>query len=403
MASNRLVAAGNDIRTSLKQGERHDHVNAISDERVGSLMAGDVDQLERLDLAAGADNLLLACLRAKPGERLLLVWEDSRHGFYDCIAAPFVAKRAHHLGLKVTSMEAHPPDDDPDLSERLKMAMAGADHTVFFARVGDQLRFGDMAGEGTKTISYAYDAACLGSPFGMTSYGLTEDLKTCIDQKMATAGEIRITCPLGTELIGKPEESKEDETDEVSVRRFPLTIGKPVLASGFSGRVALARWLVGTGSRYYQPYVVPLEATIHAYLEHGTIVSFEGPADVVKIARDHHRHVGDLFDIDPFLVHSWHAGFQPQTFYPLPAAHNPARWSSLVFGSPRLLHFHVCGDEPPGEISWSVINPTVELDGQDAWQQGDFVLSQSDELQAMLKHHSCDCSIFEPPARGIGI
>ena len=295
--------------------------------------------LSLLDLAAGADNLLHSCVRARPEQRLLLIREDSRHGFYDCVAPAFVADRARLIGLDVEEIEVGPPDADLDLSDELKAAIEAADHVVFFARIGDQLRFEGFAGEGTKTVCYAYDAGCLGSYFSIMPHALMQELKTCIDQMIAAAGEIRITCSLGTDLVGRSQALEEDEGDDVAVRRFPLSVFKPVLASGFSGRVALARWLVGSGAHYYEPYEVRLDDTVFALLDQGRIAGFEGPRAVVDVVRDHHQRVGDMFGIDPFLVHSWHAGIHPRTFYPLPAAHDPTRWSALVFGSPRLAAF----------------------------------------------------------------
>ena len=94
-----------------------------------------------------------------------------------------------------------------------------------------------------------------------------------------------------------------------------------------------------------------------------------------------------MFGIDPTLVHSWHAGIHPQTFYPLPAGHNLARWSALAFGSPRYLHFHVLGTVPPGEVSWTVIDPTVTLDGVPAWENGRLMFAKTSEARAILAQY----------------
>ncbi|MGI9500893.1 MAG: hypothetical protein ACR2P3_12715 [Geminicoccaceae bacterium] len=352
---------------------------------------GHLADLSTLDLAAGADNLLLGCIGARPGENLLLVREDSRHGFYDCMAPAFVADRARILGLDVVEIEAGAPCADRDLPDDIEQALAKAHHALFFARIGDQLRFQSMPGLCSKTISYAFDAACLGSSFGRTPYALMQDLKMHIDARLAMAEEIRVTCPLGTDLVGRPEGMTANSNEgEVTIRRFPLNVFKPVPAIGFSGRVALARWLVGTGSRYYQPYELRFDDIAFALIERGQIVGFEGPKEIVEKVRRHHQTVGDLFSIDPFAVHSWHAGIHPHTFYPLPASHNLARWSALAFGSPRFLHFHVCGDTPPGEISWTVIDPSVAIDGDLAWDRGHLALLETNAAQSILtRHASC--------------
>ena len=366
--------------------------------------AGHLQTLAKLDLASGADNLLIGCIQAKPGERLLLLREDSCHGFYDCAAPAFVADYARLIGLDVIELEVDAPGQGIGLPDSVAEVMQHVDHALFFARMGDQLRFDVMPGKCSKTISYAFDVACLGSRFGTTPYRLMADVKAFIDHAVISSEEIRITCPLGTDLTGCLEGMTMDPVGgEVQVNRFPLTVFKPVPAQSFSGKVALSRWLVGSGAHYYQPYQARFEGTVFALIEQGRVVSYEGPTDVVDMIRDHHSRVGDMFDIDPGLVHSWHAGIHPQTFYPLPAEHNLARWSALAFGSPRYLHFHVCGEEPPGEISWTVIDPTVALDGVPAWKNGRLVLAETSEAQAILERYPGATDLFTDPMMDIGI
>ncbi len=368
-----------------------------------SIVAGRLSRLGRLDLAAGADNLLLNCIGAGPGDRLLVVREDARHGFYDCTAPAFVADRARVLGILVEEIEVGPPGTCRDLPAAATDAMAEVDHTVFFARLGDQLRFDGLPGRSTGTVSYAYDAACLGSGFGTTPHALMREIKSCIERRIVRAERIEVTCPLGTHLAGSPLGFTDDETGEVRIRRFPLTVFKPVPAFGFSGRVALSRWLIGSGSRYYEPYEACLDATVFAILDQGRVVDLEGPPAVVAAARAHHERVGAMFGIDPFFVHSWHAGFHPQTLYPLPARHNPARWSALAFGSPRYLHFHVCGDVPPGEICWTVIDPTITIDGEPAWLEGRLALAKTEEAKAILHRYRDGPDAFAEPSLEIGV
>lgn len=369
----------------------------------GGLTVGRLSQLGHLDLAAGADNLLLNCVAAQPGDRLLIVREDSRHGYYDCTVAAFVADRARVLGFAVEEVEGGPPGTDRDLPADLMASMAKVDHTVFFARIGDQLRFDGLPGRCTKTMVYAYDAACLGSGFGTTSHTLMREIKAYVEKRLMQAESIELTCPLGTELIGSPLAFSDDETGDVKIARFPMTVFKPVPAFGFSGRIALSRWLIGSGSRYYHPFEARLDETAFALLDRGRVVDFEGPDAVVAKVREHHVKVGEMFGIDPFLVHSWHAGIHPRTFYPLPADHNPARWSALAFGSPRYLHFHVCGDDPPGEICWTVIDPTITLDGMPAWRDGRLKLIETDEANVIIGRYQDDPAAFARSFSDIGI
>ncbi|MGI9501594.1 MAG: hypothetical protein ACR2RE_00880 [Geminicoccaceae bacterium] len=367
------------------------------------MTAGRLSQLGHLDLAAGADNLLLYCVAACPGEHVLIVREDSRHGYYDCTVSAFVADRARVLGLAVDEVEVGPPGVDRDLPAELITAMATVDHTIFFARMGDQLRFDGLPGRCSKTMVYAYDVACLGSGFGTTSHALMREIKTYVEGALMRAKTIRVTCPLGTDLTGSSAAFTDDDIGEVKISRFPMTVFKPVPAAGFSGRIALSRWLIGSGSRYYQPFEARVDETVFAILDQGRVIDFEGPKTAVRCVRDHHIKVGTMFGIDPFLVHSWHAGIHPQTFYPLPAGHNPARWSALAFGSPRYLHFHVCGDHPPGEICWTVIDPTIRLDGLPAWQDGRLVLMETPDARAIMARYQDGLAAFAQSFRDIGI
>lgn len=387
-------------------GDRQSEQNALFASAIplaGHPAAGRLSQLGHLDLAAGADNLLFDCVAARPGDRLLIVREDSRHGYYDCTVSAFVADRARVFGLDVVEVEVGPPGVDRDLPDDLMAAMAKVDHTVFFARMGDQLRFEGLPGRCTKTMVYAYDAACLGSGFGTTSHVLMQEIKRYIEKRMMQARRIEITCPRGTMLVGDRPDFTDDEAGDVKINRFPMTVFKPIPARGFSGRIALSRWLIGSGSRYYQPFEARLDETAFATLDQGRIIGFEGPEAVVAKVREHHIKVGEMFGIDPFLVHSWHAGIHPRTFYPLPADHNPARWSALAFGSPRYLHFHVCGDDPPGEICWTLIDPTIMLDGIPAWQEGRLALTETNEARAIMQRYGDGPAAFAQPASEIDI
>ena len=368
-----------------------------------SMPAGRLSQLGHLDLTAGADNLLLHCVAARPGDHLLIVREDNRHGYYDCTVSAFVADRARVLGFAVDEVEVGPPGVDRDLPAELIKAMAVVDHTIFFARMGDQLRFDGLPGRCSKTMVYAYDVACLGSGFGTTSHALMREIKAYVEGALMQTETIRLTCPLGTELTGSAASFTDDETGDVKISRFPMTVFKPVPAAGFSGRIALSRWLIGSGSRYYQPFEARVDETVFAILDQGRVIDFEGPKAAVSSVRDHHLRVGAMFGIDPFLVHSWHAGIHPQTFYPLPADHNPARWSASAFGSPRYLHFHVCGDHPPGEICWTVIDPTIRLDGMPAWEDGRLVLADNPAAKAIMARYQDGLAAFAPSFRDIGV
>ena len=107
-----------------------------------------------------------------------------------------------------------------------------------------------------------------------------------------------------------------------------------------------------------------------AEVELGRITGFAGDRGVVERVSDHYDRVASLFGIDADVVHSWHAGIHPGCAFAADAAADPDLWSNTAFGNPRFLHFHTCGDYPPGEISWMVLDRTVIVDGQAFWQSG---------------------------------
>ena len=153
-------------------------------------------------LEAGALNLLENCVGVAPGERVLIVREDPSHGYYDDHAPAFVADRARALGARVENFMAPLIDGPDDFPNELRAAMADVDHTIFFCRIGDQVRFVEIEGAGTKTMCYALDRGFLGSSFCALPHGLMEEIKRRLEAALDGASRWRITCPLGTDASG---------------------------------------------------------------------------------------------------------------------------------------------------------------------------------------------------------
>ena len=273
---------------------------------------------------------------------------------------------------------------------------------LFLARLGDQLRFQSMPPGARPIVSYALDTEMLASPFGTAPYQAFVALKAAIDTLLAEAREIRVTCPLGTDFKGRLDPAAATTAD-VTVRRFPLSVFTPLDASGFAGRVAVARFLVGTGSQYYRPYHLPLESTLFVELEGNRLVSWGGPASVVAKARRHYEFVAGQFDIDANFVHSWHAGIHPGCAYRMPAAKNYERWSGGAFGNPRLLHFHTCGAYAPGEICWNIVDPTITIDGRIIWKHGRIAADELPAMREILQRFPEVGALFRQPAQDIGL
>ncbi|MDH5531351.1 MAG: hypothetical protein OEY05_15070, partial [Paracoccaceae bacterium] len=117
----------------------------------------------------------------------------------------------------------------------------------------------------------------------------------------------------------------------------------------------------------------------------------------------HYDRVSGMFGIDRNFVHSWHAGIHPGCGYPRNARDNYERWGGSSFGNPRILHFHTCGAYAPGEISWNMLDPTIEVDGVKVWEDGVFHAERLDGGQAVLDTYPCAKKAFGHPDRQIGL
>ena len=352
-------------------------------------------------LSEGAQNLLLNCAQARTGESLLLICEDHSLGWYDKEIASAIDNVATHLGLKVTRLSVKGPDNE-DLTHTADV-IAGYDLTVFLSRIGDQNRFSEKA-TGTRTVMcYAREARQLASAYGRTHHHALSGLKTAVDSLLLNSSNIRITCPLGTNISGKVSLSKRDGSQDVSVKRFPLGVPKPILCNKLNGYVALAHYLTPTGSKVYEPASIAINSTVLAEINDGHLVKFIGdPGDVMRI-REHYNHVAGLFNIDGNAVHSFHAGIHPATTYNHLASDDPDRWSNSVFTNPRFLHFHTCGAYAPGEICWMVLDPTVSIDDVNLWEAGQLKVKRFARTRNCLNKWPELIPLFDNPSNEIGL
>jgi hypothetical protein len=189
----------------------------------------------------------------------------------------------------------------------------------------------------------------------------------------------------------------------VTVRRFPLSVFTPVPAGDFAGRIVQSGFLTGTGKTHYTPYSLGLEDLLTVHFERNRILRFEGRADDVARAQAHYEAVGAMTGADASHVHSWHAGMHPGCAWPIQAGVDIARWGGGAFGNPRILHFHTCGTEPPGEISINVVDPTIWLDGVPVWEQGRLYPERVEGGREILERHPVAARLFADPAREVGL
>ena len=339
----------------------------------------------------GARNLLLNCVGMVPGDRVLIVAEEPEECHYDVKVAACVASVARVLGAEVSVFAAPLPDKVGELPDGLIEQMNQADHTVFLSRMADHARFVPMPGNTTKTICYALDERLLGSPYSTLPHDLMSNLHRKLEAELDQAKHWRITCPLGTDAEGTFE-WRGDEDEDFTFGLFPVTTFKPVPCPTMRGQVALAHWLIPGGKAHYEPAFLPIGRTVIAHVAEGRLARLEGDeADVAPI-QAHREMVAAKFGIDRDFVHSWHVGLNPHTFYEGHAGDDLERWGAISFASPRYLHFHTCGDYAPGEIAWSVFDPTVTIDGVDYWKNGEFIwLARPDNTALIDQYPGAEC------------
>ncbi len=332
---------------------------------------------------AGAKNLLLECVNLNPGERVLLVREDAAEGFYDAQAPACVADVARSLGAHVTDIEVNVAKTTEHIPDTLAHAITQADHTIFFSRIGDQVRFSGLPGHGTKTMCYALDGGFLDSELCTLSHTLMQRVLALFVEDIQDKTRWHMQCPLGTDASGEFTIPRSGNKHDFSVQLFPTMIFSPISCASMSGKVALGRWLSSTSVNVYESSVLPLNGPVTALIDQGRIIDFSGSRAEVSAVRAQYVRVAEKFNIDPNTVDSWHTGIHPKTFYPFAAQENIERWGSVAFGSPRYTHFHTCGTNP-GEICWSLFDCTITFDDEVYWQDGQFVFLQRDDIKQRL-------------------
>lgn len=349
----------------------------------------------------GARNLLENCARARAGDRLLIAYEPPEYGYFDAASVDIVTRAAREMGLHVDAADVGFNPGNPHLTADLLTRFQAADIILFLARLGDQLRFSDMPQGKRIIVSFATTRELFGSGFSNGHHDAFMEIKSGINAVLDAAAEVRITCPLGTDVRGRPHMNLRPDGD-TTILRFPMSVFTPVPAHSFSGRVAMT-FLTGTGSRYYDDYTIEFPNPVFAVMENGRLLRFDGAAADVARAEAQYDRVAGMFGIERDFVHSWHAGIHPGCGYPWDMRENFERWGGSAFGNPRILHFHTCGAYAPGEISWNVFDPSIAIDGVTFWDRGVFHAERLPGGASILAKYPCAAALFEDPDDNIGL
>lgn len=339
---------------------------------------------------SGARNLLENCVKLEAGEKVLLVSEEHGLGYFDDNVPLKIAEVAREMGATVLTLSTSRADGPDDVPEALGAAMQHVDHTIFMSRIGDQMRFRKLPGKCSKTMIYSLDENILASDANLFPHSFMKEAVGKFNSRMAQRKTWRVTCPAGTDVSGQLPQSSgasDPSSSSFTVNLFPICVHRPVPAATMNGVIVLNRFVTGTNTHKYSPEVFHLDSPVTATVENGHVVDLQGDPTTVDGFRAHSKMVAGLFNLDETQIHSWHAGLNPGTIYSGKASENPVRWNGMIFGSPRHLHFHTCGDYPPGEINWHVIDPTVSFDGEDFIRDGEVLYFLSDEFSEIRSHY----------------
>ncbi|MDB2389852.1 hypothetical protein N9X12_01325 [Alphaproteobacteria bacterium] len=351
-------------------------------------------------LSEGANNLINGCLDDVNGKAVLIVCEDPTLGWYDDKAPTMVAERLREKGATVNILPVGMPQNDP--IDEIQTAMKSMDEVIFFSRIGDQDRFDANNTLPHSTMCYARTANMLGGSYGRLDHRAMMMMKDAVNEVMLSADHIKVTCPQGTQFEGSATNTRA-EGSEVVVSRFPMGVPQPVLASGFKGEVKLFPYLTPTGSKIYEPGFLKLDGIVTAQFDGNKITGFTGQDDSVALIKAHYKHVAKIFGLDAFNVHSFHAGIHPLMHYDDMMSNDPVKWSNTVFTSPRFLHFHTCGEKPPGEICWMILDPSVIIDGVALWENGRLYPDRFAKTNAVLDFAPELAVAFNNPCTQVGL
>ena len=332
-----------------------------------------------------ADNLLVNCAEIGKGSDVLFVNERGKGVDPEVVA--FLEERARQLGASVRSIWPARAESPEAIPEGVMSAIERAETTIFNHQIGPLLRLRPAKGHGVRVLNYACTRPVIESEFARIPHGLWVEVMDHLAARLAHAKTWRVTCPLGTDIGGEIPPAKPKTGNPAtgfSLRSFPMDTHTPVPSPKASGRIAF-RWFVTSSTHDLGTEGITLESPVLATVRDSVIVAWEGDAKTIETAKSFLTELGRRYDKAPFCVNSWHAGVNPQARVAFTAKQSLEQWMLLAHGNPRVLHFHVVGQQIPGEISATVLDATVAYDGEPIWDRGRLRLFDEEEYQTIVR------------------
>jgi len=345
------------------------------------------------EMRAGAKNLLTACIEVTAGDELLVVREEQGLGYYDEAVGDSILEVARELGVQTHELRTGRVAGPEQVPAVIGAAMENVDHTLFLARIGDQMRFRALPGRCTKTVCYALDGEILASAVCRTPYALMHEVLDRLQAEIDDVRRWRLSCPLGTDIEGTARPPK-GSAQGFTVRIFPEGPFRSIPCDDAKGRV-VTRWFPPSATHLYQPYGLVLDDPVTLWVDGGRIVDITGASEPVQAVRAHYSSVSAGFGIDTWAVHSWHAGANPKILCPWNLRDDIERWNGVMHSHTRYAHLHTCGAYAPGEIALAILDPSIEFDGIPFWLEGRLLFLERDEAIKIRDRYPGEHRAFE--------
>lgn len=343
------------------------------------------------NVEAGLRNLFIACAGLKAGQSVLLVGESGENPYFEPTLVKVASRVAQQLGLSVDTIFAEPVSGAGDFPPVVAHAMQAVDVTIFFSRLGDQVRFSDAPGSSTKVMCYATTPEYFAAPFATVSHHSMRHVHDLLVNRLLSAKTYRISAPCGTELYGeidKEGKSWDGATTEFHVEQFPIMIFPPINTHRLGGTLIVDRFITSSSTRAYDDSTLRIETPVVATLEDSRVVGLEGEPALVEAMNTQLERAAELTSGNPCSINSWHTGINPGTFFHQDPYKDLEYWGTVTFGSPRYTHFHGAGYDP-GDIAYHLMDATIAFDDEVYWENGRFVFLERPEVRDALPPEDC--------------
>jgi len=336
------------------------------------------------DFRSGVRNLLFNCAGAREGDRILTVGEAGQSTFFEPELAVDFAREANGLGFRASHVLAKPVASAAQFPDEVAQLMAEADVTVFFSRLGDQVRFFPTPGHGTKVMTYTLTRSQLASSMGTTDFNATERVLDRLLEVIAGASRYRICKSDGTDLVSDLQMSGES-SDMVpfTLKLFPTMIFPPIQFRNLNGILMVDHFTLSSSTRAYDDSVLMMTSPVRLSIRDGLITEFDGESAMIEALQTLCKRAAEITGGEPFRLNSWHAGINPFTFFDGNPYDDLERWGTVAYGSPRYTHIHAAGHDP-GDVAFQLFDASIAFDDEWIWKDGRFVFLDRPNIREML-------------------